>query len=271
MDSSLIEAVEKIRRYPGDGDSAVEDALFEVHTTAALEGLAAAEHLMRPVLIWERVLRPAAVEAEARLGRPIHKGAACYNTALCAFLMHDFDGAYQYLMDAYEEDRRLGAGAFGLLIGKHNLSRKFLIEPLLGTMGPRWTADYSLATGRDLDAVELTSLIEWLAQRPTDAFVTITELHRVWRAADKVPPNQATRLIVFRSLADLLVNLESAIRRFQGSAGTGQLYARLTAILSVDGRVKGAFDRLVASWPCLSAPIRTAILDLLRSEGSGSQ
>lgn len=250
MEQDVVEAAERIRRYPGSGDSATEDALFEVHTAAALTALASAEHLMRPVLIWERVLRPAVVEAEARLGRPIHKGAPCYNTALCAFLMHDFDGAYQYLMDAYEEDLRLGGtGAFGLLIGRHALSQQFLIGPLLGNMGPRWASDYKHATGCDLDADELTSLLEWLAQRPTDAFVTISELHRIWRVADRVPSNQASRFVAFRSLADLLVNLESAIRRVQGAAGSGQLFQRLSAILAADARVRSTFDRLCAFNP----------------------
>jgi hypothetical protein len=199
---------------------------------------------MEPVILWERILRPAVIEAEKRIGRPIHKGAPCYNTALCCFLMHDFDGAFQYLMDAHDENQRLGGNPFGILIGKDPLSRKFLIEPLVGNMAPLWASDYKASTGHDLTPDELIDLLDWLSNRPSDAFVILVAFHRVWWAADRRPENRATRLVVFRAVADLLVCLESSIRNFQGTTVTGQLHARMTNMLTADARVIGAFNSL---------------------------
>lgn len=244
MNPQIEDALKGILNYQGKGTSADEDALFEVHTIAALAALASAPRLMEPVVMWERIFRPAATEAEKRIGRPIHKGAPCYNTALCCFLMHDFDGAFQYLMDAHDENQRLGGNPFGILIGKHPLSRKFLIEPLVGHMAPRWATDYKAITGFDLTPDELIELMVWLSNRPSDAFVALVELHRVWWAADRQPENRATRLVAFRAVADLLVCLESAIRNFQGTAVTGQLYARMTNMLNADARVIGVFNSL---------------------------
>ena len=244
----MIAALAGLKAYAGGGDSVAEDALFQVHTNLVFAILAAgASKLNEPVLLWERVLAPAAEAAEKRIGKPIHKGAPLYNTGVCLFVLNDFDGAFQCFTDADEENKRLGPGGIEMLIGKHELSKMLLIAPLVRDIAGKWAQDYKLVTGIDLDAGELTGLFEWLGKRASDAFVTIFALHRISRAYNRPKKNKASRLIVVRSIAELLIVLESAIRRIQGAGMVGkQLGKRMPALIAANLRVKRAYDGLSA-------------------------
>jgi hypothetical protein len=247
MTPEVKAALAGLRTYAGGGDSVAEDALFQVHTNLVLGVLATgATRLNGPVLLWERLLAPETAATEKRLGKLIHKGAPLYNTGVCLFLLNDFDGAFQYFVDADEENKRLGPGGIEMLIGKHALSEKILIAPLIRDIAPKWAQDYKAVTGIDLNAGELTRMLEWLGKRTSDAFATVFALHRISRAYNRPKKNQASRLIVVRSIAELLVVLESAIRRIQGAGIVGQqLGKRMPALIGVNPKIKGAYDDLL--------------------------
>jgi hypothetical protein len=114
------------------------------------------------------------------------------------------------VLDAETENRRLGPSAFDLLIGKDPLSRPWVVDSLIKDMGPTWAADYQAITGHVLDAAEIIALFEWLAQRSSDAFVVVAALHRVRRAKLRRAPNDATRQMVVRALADLVVRFNES-------------------------------------------------------------
>jgi hypothetical protein len=260
---NLQQTLAAIAAYDGKGDSATEDGLFALHTAttgAALQGVVS---LTAPGRLWAEHLQPAVAVAEKHLPKPIHKGAPLYNNALCAFLLNDFDGAFQFVVDAETENRRLGPGAFDLLIGRDALSRPWVVDTLITDLGPKWAADYQAITGCPLSAPELVDLFGWLAQRPTDAFLVVAAAHRVRRAALRPIPNRATRLMVVRALADTVVSLESAIRwTQQGASVTGQLHARLKAVLNQDARLLSPFNGL-ASFAPGQGESATALNDLV--------
>lgn len=242
---NLQQAVAAIVAYDGKGDSAAEDALFSLHTAVTSAALQGVVSLTTPGRLWEEHFQPAVAAAEKRLSKLIHKGAPLYNNALCLFLLSDFDGAFQFVVDAETENRRLGPGAFDLLIGKDALSRPWVVDTLITDLGPRWASDYQAITGCPLSAAELIDLFAWLAQRPTDAFMVVAAAHRVRRAALRPVPNRATRLMVVRALADSLVSMESAIRWIQqGTPVTGQLHERMKTVMNQDARLLNGFNAL---------------------------
>jgi hypothetical protein len=277
MTPEVDAALEGLQNYTGGGDSVAEDALFQVHTDLTVGVLgAAATRLNEPVLLWERIIAPATEQAEKRLGKPIHKGAPLYNTGVCLFLLNDFDGAFQYFVDADEENRRLGPGGIELLIGKDALSRRLLIDQLFRGTAGKWADDYRLVNGVSLDAGELVALLDWLGKRASDAFVAIAALHRIFRADSRKKPNRATRLIVVRSLGDLLIVLESAIRRLQGAGVSGQLGKRMPALVFSDARILNAYKNVWAAKATetaaeLNAVVAKATQDFATAKGEAER
>ena len=174
------------------------------------------------------------------------------------FLAGDFDGAYYYINQAAQQDELIGRKSFpAILIGNHGLSKQIVIDPLVSDLCPKLAADYAAITGAKLDATELSSLLEWLAKRHADAFTTVTALHRLRRSLER-EANEAVRLATIRSLADLLVALESSLRRKQATAAgvSGQLNSRLTHEVKANSKVKLAYNGL-EKWFFPSPPLPT--------------
>ena len=132
--------------------------------------------------------------------------------ALLLFL-GDFDNAYRFLAEAGVEDEKSGRGSrFKILLGDHGLSEQVLITPLEGILFPRWSASYVAVTSTNLDKPEFAALLGSLAARPTDAFQTMIALHRFRRSLFGFE-NEATQHIRVRAIAELIVVLESTLKR----------------------------------------------------------
>src|SRR5690606_28796983 len=101
------------------------------------------------IRIWEREIAPAVRQAEAQLaakGSPqarIHKGAPLFNVGVAYYASGDFERAFGYVAEAGEENNKSGRGSqFPILIGDDDLSRRFLIKPLVKRYFDIWTQDY---------------------------------------------------------------------------------------------------------------------------------
>jgi hypothetical protein len=187
-----------------------------------------------PVRLWEDHIFPMVVKAEGELRKSnanarIHKGAPFFNVALCLFLSGDFHRAYQYFAEAGKEDELSGRGSRYLVpIGVNKLAEQVIIGPLARTIVPEWATDYKAITSSNLDVGELQSVIAWLVQRAPDAFQTVTALHRFHQLKMSID-NEASRYQLVRSLADLILPVESSLRRWQ--TGDGQLFKRTEKLL----------------------------------------
>jgi len=230
-----------------------DDDLFELYT-----GYAA--HCWRN-LIPERATATFIVEivplidaADAQLaaeGNPvIHRGSPLYNSAVCFFLAGDFDHAYQYFSESGVADERLGRGDAGrVLIGDHPLSEQLLVRPIVAWGKAAWEADYRQAIGSNLELVEMKSLLSWLATRLVDAMQLVIALHKLARVQTG-PDNDAAKHLRLRDLADVVLVIESSLRRWQ--VIHGELHARLHDLLGQNGTSQTAFDnahnRFTARW-----------------------
>jgi hypothetical protein len=123
---------------------------------------------LRPVRLWFTDLLPAVVQLEGQVGH-VHKGAPLFNIGLCFFMAGDYPRALQYIGAAGGEDEiRAPGGASKLLTGA-GLSEQVLLQPLYAWLRSNFGADYSGATGCDLDSGEFQGLIAFLAARLGDA------------------------------------------------------------------------------------------------------
>lgn len=236
--------LQKLAKYPGGGTLEDEDRLFAEHTWLVEQARDHKIPYSAPVDVWNYHLRGAAMMTEFRIGRPIHKGAPLYNCGLCHSLAGDFETAHYYLSEgAREEQRSRGDAESVLLSGDHKLSRQILVEPLVADVFPTWTADYTALTGKVLDAAEFIELLKWMFIQPADAVEVMLALHRL-RALNGRENNATTRSQRAGIVRDLHHVVESALRA-QG-IGSGELYKRMEAALTIDVAAKTAFDALHA-------------------------
>lgn len=144
----------------------------------------------------------------------VHKGSPYFNLAVCHFAAGDLESGFRFLAMTGDEHARAGGSPFPVLLGDHELSRQFLIAPLVADLLPGWAARYHEVTNRTLDEAELVALIKQASRRPTDGIQFLLALHRLRKAQGGVQ-NDWTRYLRTRSLAELLVALESMLRRAQ--------------------------------------------------------
>ncbi len=143
----------------------------------------------------------------------IHKGSPYFNLALCHFAAGDLERGFKFLAMTGDEHARAGGDPFPVLLGNHPLSRRFLIAPVVAELAPGWTVRYHELTNRNLDEAGLIALVMQGAQggRPFGIQLLLA-LHRLRKASGAVQ-NDWTRYLRTRSLAEMLVALESMLRR----------------------------------------------------------
>jgi len=200
----------------------------------------------RAISLWNRDLRGLVEGAEQQMRRNdlnarIHKGSPLYNVGLSFFIIGNFERAYQFIAEAGIEDERSHRGArTQILIGNYELSRQILIAPLEEALLPSLENDYGAISDLKLNGQELNELFNWLVLRSADAFQTLIALHRFSKL--QCPPgNEAAAHIQVRAIADLVVAVESSMRRWQvGMAGL-QLHARTEQMLATNPAAQTQF------------------------------
>jgi len=95
-------------------------------------------------------------------------------------------------------------------------------------------------SSQTLDQTELKSLLAWLVQRAPDAFQTVTALHRLRLLADGLD-NEASRYQMVRALADIVLAVESSLRRWQVGVD-GQLFDRTNELLKANPCSRASFN-----------------------------
>jgi hypothetical protein len=237
-DSVVSSVLTALNGYAGNGKTDDEDHLFHEH--GLLVSSRRRNGDLREVCgLWAERIAPLVEARERQLGKPIHKGAPLYNTGLAFFLAGDFDSAMRYFAQADHEDvQNKGAHEFRLVAGDHPLSREIIIDPIMQSLSAFWVADYAKICGCNFDGQELINLLLALAYRPSDCLQAVVALHRI-RACLDGPQNQATLVIRFRALADLLHLIESFLRQFQQVKG--QLRAHVAFLLQANRRSETAY------------------------------
>lgn len=205
-----------------------DDDLFLAHTEYVVFALQH-EIAQRPVTLWLNSIQQEVDATDMVLGSPVHRGAPLYNVGLCYFFLGDYDRSAQYIAQAGEADRRLHGQTSTLPLG-HGLSEPIFVDPLDSWLHQEFGRDYQDATGLALTKRELQDLIDFLAVRATDAVVLLAALHRL-KSQMEGPDNDASGLHRARALADLLVVLESSLKRILSAPGSllRQLCNTLTA------------------------------------------
>lgn len=215
------------------------DSVFGAHT--AFVKFALDNNIQKyPILCWEQTIAPlvAATEDELRKTDPnarLHKGAPLFNVGVCHFANGDLEDGFKYLSSAGREDELSGGGSrFPVLIGDHALSKQFLIGPVIRELTPSWQLDYISITRSALDEKELTTLIKQAALRPADGIQVVMALHRLLKA-NRPPNNDWSNFLQTRALGDILVALESMLRRIHQPLGIdSELHAQLTELLKAN-------------------------------------
>jgi hypothetical protein len=248
---------EALARKINGGGPANDDDIFAAHTAYVSycqnRGLS-----IRAARIWINVLANLVAEAEAQMQQGqqnarVHKGAPFYNVGISFFVAGNFERAYQFIAEAGVEDEKSGRGPrTTILVGGYALSEQVLIAPLTAALVPALEANYLAVSGSALNAPELRSLFTWLSSRSTDAFQALIALHRC--AKLQSPPfNEATNHFQVRAVADLVVAIESSLRRWQVVPAGQQLHLRSEHMLNTNGAARAEFDAFHgafnATWP----------------------
>jgi hypothetical protein len=220
-----------------------DDDLFLPHTLLVKSVLGKPDVIrsgfgLLPTQVWIHGIWPLTNQAEEHLRRSdpharIHKGAPLFNVALCFFVTGDFDRAFQYFTAAGIEDELSGRGSRYLVpTGDNPLAERAIIRPLVQKLIPNWQRDYSSISAVGFDQAELKALLNWLVQRAPDAFQTVTALHRL-RLHTGGLDNEAARYQMVRALADIVLAIESSLRRWQAGVD-GPLHTRMDALLKAN-------------------------------------
>lgn len=228
-----------------------DDMIFEPHTLliASIRLLPPEQQIKFVPLaarLWVDDLRYITLEKEEELKRSdpnarIHKGAPLFNVGICFFISGDFDRAFQYFAEAGKEDELSGRGSRNLILtGVNDLADRVIVIPLLSLI-KQWDPDYSRITTNSLSKDEFKSVLGWVGQRPTDAYQTITSLHKL-RLLPGTENNEVSRFQGVRALADLVIAVESSMRRWQKDK-QGELYVRLRSLFAPYTICLKTFDR----------------------------
>ena len=160
----------------------------------------------------------------------IHKGAPLFNVSVCHFKNGDLENGFKFLTETGNEDVANGSSdGLAVRLGDHPLSRQILIEPVVSAFAAPRSKHYLAITGCTLDELELRDLIKYAAQRPMDAIQLVAALQRFLKAKSS-PQNDWTRYARIRALADLVIVVESTLRRKQRPCD-GELCDQLTELL----------------------------------------
>jgi len=169
----------------------------------------------------------------------IHKGSAYYNIGVCHFMVGDLESGFRFLAMTGEENARGGGDPFPVVLGDHPLSRQVLIAPLTTALLPGWAARYLEITNRTLDEAELVAVIKRAALRPTDGIQLLVALHRLLKAQGGQQTDW-TRYLRTRALAEMLVALESMLRRIHVNF-SGELQPQFEHMFSGKADYNGPF------------------------------
>ena len=236
--AALAEVTGNLRRKVDENAFPHEDAIFAPFTTLVQFAL---DHRLYALATdcWP-ALDAALTATEGRLqvaranpAARVHKGSPYFNLAACHFAAGDLENGFRFLAMTGDEHARAGGSTFPVLLGDHELSRQFLIAPLVAELLPGWAVRYYEITGHTLDEAELAAVIKQAARRPTDGIQLLLSLHHL-RKAQGGAQNDWTRYLRTRSLAEMLVALESMLRRIQAP---------------FSGELQNQFDRLFAGLP----------------------
>jgi hypothetical protein len=205
----------------------------------------------RAIALWVTSLAEATAAAEAQLrGRNdpnprIHKGAPLYNVGLNMFMSGALDRALVFLGEAGAEDERSGRGPAGqILVGNNALSEQLLVNTVFAWISPPnvWGTDYQNSTGQVLVKQQFKDVVTWTATRLNDGIQLMLALHRL-AGSQVIPDNAASRHLRVQAVADLVLVVESTLRRWQ-APGIGQLHPRMTALLPAGSGARLSFDTL---------------------------
>jgi hypothetical protein len=197
----------------------------------------------RSVELWLSELADTTRETEVAAGRRIHKGAPLFNVGLALFAAGNFDKAVTFIAEAGREDEASGRGpADGVLIGANELSSKILVDPLCEWLASPsvWGNAYSHLTGIALSKLEYISVLDWASKRLTDALQVVVSLQR-FAALQVIPDNAASRHLRMQAIGDLVLVVESSMRRWQ-SLAQGQLDQRIRAMLACNPAAAAAYE-----------------------------
>lgn len=183
----------------------------------------------------EQNLKAARSDPAARF----HKGSPYYNIGLCHFVGGDLERGFQFLAMTGDEHANGGGDPFPVVLGDHVLSKQFLIAPLVAEFVPGWSTGYQEITNRVLNEAELVALIKRAAKRPTDGIQLLLSLHRLLKSRGSIQ-NDWTRYLRTRALAELLVSLESMLRRIQ-AGHSGELQSQFEKMFSGKTPYNGPF------------------------------
>ncbi len=150
--------------------------------------------------------------------------------SVCHFKNGDLENGFKFLTETGNEDVANGSSdGLAVRLGDHPLSRQILIEPVVSAFAAPRSKHYLAITGCTLDELELRDLIKYAAQRPMDAIQLVAALQRFLKAKSS-PQNDWTRYARIRALADLVIVVESTLRRKQRPCD-GELCDQLTELL----------------------------------------
>jgi hypothetical protein len=238
---------QKLNNYSGNGGINEEDFLFMEYGDFLRSKLHEGD-LREVYMTWESRISPLVENRCQELRKRIHIGSPLYNTALAYFICGNFDSALCYFIAADNEDmQNKNAPGVMVTIGKHPLSSQVIVQPLIQEFASKWSAPYREVTGCQFDQAEITSLLEWLARFTSDSVAdsvqVVIALHRLRHSLNvSTSENQATCHLRVRAIADMLIVVESNLKRQAG---------RTTKMLGglIDGMLTGktaqvAYDRL---------------------------
>ncbi len=197
----------------------------------------------RSVALWLGQLAQKTRETEVAAGRRIHKGAPIFNVGLAFFAAGDFERAVTFIAEAGIEDEASGRGpAHCVLVGANELSSKILVDPLCAWLASAnvWGTAYGELTGIALSKSEYISVLDWASRRLTDALQIVVSLQR-FAALQVIPDNTASRHLRMQALGDLVLVLESSMRRWQNQV-QGQLDQRMCAMLAYNPAAAAAYE-----------------------------
>jgi hypothetical protein len=198
----------------------------------------------RAARLWLGELAAKVLEVEEKLklqgnSNGINKTDAFTSVGAAFFHAGNLEHAYQFFAEAGREgERHGGSPRVSMMIGD-GPTATLLRRTLEMWLEPLWQKDYLAITGKQFVIGELKGLLEWLGAGWSDAVQVIISLHRLAKA-QKPFDNEASQHIRCRALADLILAIESNLRRLH-PADQGELFNRIQRLLSANSVMSRQF------------------------------
>jgi hypothetical protein len=188
--------------------------------------------LQQPIRLWLHCIAPKIKDFEDEHSVHVHKGSPIYNVGLCYLESGDMDNGFRFITEANCENCR--AGLPGLLeqIEKGELPEQVFIGSIEGWVTQELGASYKSLTNRALTKQELKSIIFWLTStKEADAIQALISLHRLNHLSKNEPNNSASIHLRVQSLADLVLILESNLKKSQSDPSAKRTKMTLCPLL----------------------------------------